>query len=93
MVKPKNDAQQVKLILNVIAPDNCKKKFQELRDILFPDLKTRTECFNSEVDYDRNSHLLPVGVINSEILDIIVKNIFKKAIKEKGYCIFYGELC
>jgi hypothetical protein len=45
------------------------------------------------MEYDRNTHLLQEGVINSEILDIIVKNIFKKAIIEKSYCIFYGELC
>jgi hypothetical protein len=60
---------------------------------LFPGLKTRTECFEEDIEYDEDQHKLPEEVINQEILDIIVKNTFKKAIREKGYCIFYGELC
>jgi hypothetical protein len=83
----------VKLILNVIAPDNYEKKFTELRGFLFPGLKTRTECFDEEIEYDEHEHKLQEDVINVEILDTIVKNTFKKAIREKGYCIFYGELC
>jgi hypothetical protein len=31
--------------------------------------------------------------IDSEMLDTIVQNIFRKAQLEKEYCIFYGQLC
>jgi len=44
--------QKIRLILNVIAPDNVDKKFKELRDYLFPGLKTRNECFEEEIDYN-----------------------------------------
>jgi len=77
----------------VIAPDNVDKKFNELRNYLFPGLKTREECFEQEIDYNQDSHKLQEDVINTDILDIIVKNIFKKAIREKTFCIFYGDLC
>ena len=42
--KEKNATQKIRLILNVIAPDNYAKKFGELRSFLFPNLKTRGEC-------------------------------------------------
>ena len=41
----KNATQKIKLILNVIAPDNYTKKFTELREYLFGDKKTQTEIF------------------------------------------------
>lgn len=91
--QPKNVIQKVKLILNVIAPDNAEKKFGELRNYLFGDLKTKDECFAEEIEYDESIHKLSEGLINVEILEIIVKNVFRKAIREKEYCIFYGELC
>jgi len=37
----KNEAQKIRLILNVITPDNYEKKFKELRSFLFKDLRTR----------------------------------------------------
>jgi hypothetical protein len=40
MKADKNDTQKIKLILNVIAPDNFEKKFAELRGFLFRGLKT-----------------------------------------------------
>lgn len=36
----KNETQKIKLILNIIAPDNFEKKFSELRGFLFKGLKT-----------------------------------------------------
>lgn len=77
----------------MIAPDNAEKKFGELRNYLFGDLKTKDECFNEELEYDEKTYKLEEGMINVEILEIIVKNTFRKAIREKEYCIFYGELC
>lgn len=40
-IMPKSQTQQVKLILNVITPDNYPKKFGELREILFPSLLSK----------------------------------------------------
>jgi hypothetical protein len=40
----KNDAQKIRLILNVITPDNFEKKFKELRQFQFDDLKSKEEC-------------------------------------------------
>lgn len=77
----------------MIAPDNLERKFMELRNFLFPGLKTRTEAFEDNVEYSEETHKLLDDVINPEMLDIIVKSVFKKAIREKSYCIFYGELC
>ena len=77
----------------MIAPDNAEKKFGELREYLFGDLKTKDDCFNEGIDYNEEIHKLNEGLINVEILNIIVSNIFRKAIREKEYCIFYGELC
>ena len=83
------------MILNVIAPDNYNKKFAELREYLFGDKKTENEIFvaNSGETYDPDVHALKDGDINSELLETIVQNIFRKAQLEKEYCIFYGQLC
>jgi len=56
--KDKNDNQKIRLILNIIAPDNYTKKFGELRGYLFPNLKKREECDEEEVDYDEEAHKL-----------------------------------
>jgi len=36
--------QKIRLLLNVITPDNYYRKFAELREFLFPGMKTRAEC-------------------------------------------------
>jgi len=89
----RNATQKIKLILNVIAPDNYDKKFGELRSYLFGELKSREECMAEGIDFDEEEHKLQENEINRDVLEVIVRNTFKKAIKEREYCIFYGELC
>jgi len=87
----KNESQKIRLILNVITPDNFAKKFKELRAYQFGELKTRNECEEDGIEYDEKIHLLGDN-INKETLNVIVQNIFRKAQLEKEYCIFYGQL-
>jgi methionine synthase I (cobalamin-dependent) len=91
----KNATQKIKLILNVIAPDNYTKKFKELREYLFGDKKSENEFFDegTEESYNRDLHALKDEDIDSDLLETIVQNIFRKAQLEKEYCIFYGTLC
>lgn len=80
----KSKEQEIKLILNVIAPDNFEKKFSELRQIMFGDQPTKDEKGYVE---GRET------TINQENLKLVVQNIFRKAQTEKDYCAFYGDLC
>lgn len=77
----KNETQKIKLILNIIAPDNFEKKFGELRGFLFRGLKTEDECAEEGIDYNEDEHKLKddSDQIDQNVLDTIVKNIFKKA--------------
>jgi len=70
------------LILNVITPDNKKKKFDELITYLFLDFRTREQCFSEEVEYDEEVHLLTDENIHMDILKTVVENIIKKAQQE-----------
>ena len=54
----KNDNQKIRLILNIIAPDNYDKKFGELRGYLFTGLKKRQECEDEGIDFDEETHKL-----------------------------------
>lgn len=86
----------MRLILNVIAPDNKEKKMRELRAILFGDLRTKDECEEEEIEYNEDIHKLTgegEGRVDQTILETIVQNIIRKAQVEKEYCIFYGEIC
>ena len=74
----KNEKQKIKLILNVITPDIYEKKFKELREFMFQDLKGRDECEKDKIEYDSNLKLTDES-INNEILLTIVENIFRKA--------------
>ena len=65
--------------MNIITPDNKKKKFGELKSYLFADFKTRKECFDEEIDFNEDVHLLKDSNINMEILRVVVENIIKKA--------------
>jgi hypothetical protein len=76
----------------VITPDNYEKKFKELREFLFGDIKHREEADQAGVKYDE-SQVLTSETINEETLITIVENIFRKAQLEKEYCIFYGKIC
>lgn len=78
----------------MIAPDNKEKKMRELRAILFGDLKTKEECEDEDIEYNKEIHLLEGdGKVDQTILETIVQNIIRKAQVEKEYCIFYGEIC
>jgi len=81
------------LILNLLSPDNFEKKIKELREIMFPEQKTKSECFDDEVEYAESTHLLTDDNLNEEILQFVVTNIFKKAQDEKLFCILNGQLC
>lgn len=48
----KNEAQKIRLILNVITPDNYDKKFKELRTYVFGDFKTHEECKAQKIQFD-----------------------------------------
>lgn len=87
--------QKIRLILNVIAPDNKDRKFAELRQYLFKGLKTREECEDEGIEYNEEEHRLIEGSnqIDDEMLETIVSIIMRKAQVEKDYCTFYGELC
>lgn len=68
----KNTMQQIRLICNVLAPDNFEKKFTELRGYIFGDVKTM-----DEKGYDKNQQ--PFSEIDQSSLDLIVERIFAKA--------------
>jgi len=89
----KNEEQKIRLILNIITPDNYAKKFGELRGFLFPSLKKRDECKEEEIEFDEEEHKLTDEIVRTDILNTIVENIFRKAQLEKEYTIFYGTLC
>lgn len=62
---PKNTIQKIKLIMNVITPDNYDRKREELRNYLFGDqYKTNDECFDQEIDYDESVHMLTEDSMN-----------------------------
>lgn len=93
ITKPKNVVQKIKLILNLITPDNFERKRDELRSYLFGDtVKTADECKALGIKYS-DEHVLKESDIDPELLETIVQNIFRKAQMEKEYIIFYGLLC
>ena len=57
----KNETQKIKLIMNIIAPDNFEKKFGELRGFLFKGLKTEDECEDLGIEYNEDEHKLKDG--------------------------------
>ena len=89
----KKEDQKIRLILNVISPDNYEKKFAEIREHLFRGFKTVDECFNEHIEYNEDEHKLTDDNINTHMVELITQNLFKKAQTEKEYCIFYGDLC
>lgn len=84
----KNLTQKIRLIINVITPDNLEKKFVELREHMFGPIKAPgEEGYNAEVDKFERTPEMTVK------LEAIVERIYNKAQNEKEYCNFYGELC
>ena len=75
----KNEGQKIRLILNVITPDNLDKKFKELRAFQFDDMMSKEECEEAKILYDEEVHKLTDEKIRADILETIVQNIFRKA--------------
>ena len=53
LTKEKNVIQKIRLIANMIAPDNLDKKFQELRLLMFGDLKYPGELGEGESEHPK----------------------------------------
>lgn len=53
---PKGTVQKIKLIMNVITPDNYETQKAKLRNYLFPEKKTRDEAFADEIEYNPEVH-------------------------------------
>lgn len=70
----KNTQQQIRLIVNVITPENFDKKFEELRKVMFGDLKAK-----DEPGYDETRDLLSAEQLNEENMNLVVETIFRKA--------------
>ena len=66
---------------------------RELRDMVFPENKTRAECFEEDIEFDKDKHLLTDENLDEDVLQFVVQNIFKKAQDEKLFCILNGQLC
>ena len=71
-----------------MTPDNFEKKFLELRQLMFGDLKHA-----GEEGYDPEIHKPLTLQLSDDNMNIIVETIFRKAQNEKGYVNFYGEVC
>lgn len=87
-ISDKNTLQKIRLIVNLLTPDNLDKKFGELRGYMFGSLK-----LPEEEGYDKEMDIMAENGMNDENLRIVVSQIFKKAQNEKEYCVFYGDLC
>lgn len=87
-ISDKNTLQKIRLIVNLLTPDNLDKKFGELRGYMFGSLKQP-----EEEGYDKEIDIMAENGMNDENLKIVVSQIFKKAQNEKEYCVFYGDLC
>jgi hypothetical protein len=73
-IAKRTDEQKIKLIVNVIVPDNFDKKFNELREYIFGSHKLPSEAgYNAEADTITDEK---INIIN---LKIVVEQIFRKA--------------
>jgi len=71
----KNTLQKIRLIVNVITPDNFEKKFEELRGYMFGELKAPNED-----GYNKELHpVLTDENLSEENLQLVVETIFRKA--------------
>lgn len=60
---------------------------------MFPEFKTKNDCFDENIEFNEEIHLLTDDNLNEHILGFVVKNIFKKAQDEKLFIILNGQLC
>lgn len=58
----------------MIAPDNFEKKFDELRQVMFEDMK-----YAGEEGYDPNVHTPLSTNLNKENMTTVVQTVFRKA--------------
>lgn len=63
----KGTLQKIRLIANVIAPDNYDKKFLELREVIFGDLK-----FPGEEGFDESLHPALSENLNQDNMNTVV---------------------
>ena len=66
----KNEEQKIRLIMNIITPENKEKKFKELREYMFPDMVTKQEFEGKQ--WDINIHGLNDEKYREDILNVIV---------------------
>ena len=83
--KEKTTESNIRLYVNQIAPDNFEKKFEQLREAMFGDLKHK-----GEKGYDEEIH--SQFEVQTDSMGLVVETIFKKAQNEKEYCVLYGDL-
>jgi hypothetical protein len=88
----KNTEQKIRLILNVISPDNMDKKLDELRTYLMPEFKSKLECEAAGETYDEEQHKLTDENLDLDMVKVAVSNLVRKAQTEREYCIFYGQV-
>jgi len=81
MFEPKDLSKQIRLIMNLIAPDTFDKKVQEIKDLMSRSAK--------EIDGMEKYSI----TVDAEILTQIVMAIFRKAQVERGYGRMYAQLC
>lgn len=60
---------------------------------MFPEFRTKTECFDEDIEHDLEVHLLTDENLDDDLMQFVVKNIFKKAQDEKLFIILNGQLC
>ena len=73
-ISDKNTLQKIRLIVNLLTPDNLDQKFRELRGYMFGSLKQP-----EEEGYDKEIDIMAENGMNDENLKIVVSQIFKKA--------------
>jgi len=82
MREPKDLSKQIRLIMNMIAPDTFDKKEQEIKDLMFKSVE--------EIEGEEKKDSLTV---DAENLSQIVMALFRKAQAERDYGRMYAQLC
>lgn len=82
MAQPKDLAQKIRLVMNLIAPDTFDKKEAEIKELMFKS-EAQTEESKGEGSL----------ALDQENLSQIVQTLFRKAQAEKDYGRMYAQLC
>lgn len=75
----KNTEQKIRLILNVISPDNMDKKLDELRGYLMPGFKSKAECKAAGETFNEATHKLTNENLDEDMVSVAVSNLVRKA--------------